>query len=210
MGIPPSPQGHPIDRHFAVNHLGTYLLTRLVLPLMAPSSRIVTVGSEAHRRGSLEVMEHETTAKGQNKLTLKPPSTSHWYAEYGRSKLGNSLMTLELSRQLEQRGSSVTASCVSPGRVATDIFKNLSGVVGMTVHFLAANFFQTPEQGAAGVLRAATDPEYARHVPYLHFGKEASPSAAATRPDLAKEVWALSNQEVGLTAKEDETLWPKH
>lgn len=207
MGVPSSPQAERnIDRHFAVNHLGTYLLTRLLLPLMAPSSRIVTVGSEAHRRGSLEVAEEDNGKV----LVLQAPRTNYWYAEYARSKLGNSLMTTELSRQLQQRGSSVTTSCVSPGRVATDIFKNLSGVVGMAVHFLAANFFQTSEQGAAGVLRAAVAPEYARHVPYIHLGKEATPSAAATCPDLAKKVWALSNIEVGLTAAEEEKLWPQY
>lgn len=34
---------------------GPFLLTRLLLPHLAPAARVVTVASEAHRRGSLRV-----------------------------------------------------------------------------------------------------------------------------------------------------------
>lgn len=43
------------EDHMTPNHFGPYLLTRLLLPMMAPGSRLVSVASEAHRRGSLRV-----------------------------------------------------------------------------------------------------------------------------------------------------------
>jgi NAD(P)-dependent dehydrogenase (short-subunit alcohol dehydrogenase family) len=213
MGIPPletsgDQQHQPLfDRHFKINHLGTYLLTRLLLPSMAPNGRIVTVGSEAHRRGSLHFTNNDKNS------VLQPPQPSNWYSQYARSKLGNSLMTLDLSKRLNERGSTVVTSCVSPGRVATNIFRDLHGVVGTVVNFLASTVFQTPQQGASGVLLAATSPEFSnRNVEYIHMGKEAIPSRAALDSEKAKQLWEYSNQQVGITDDEDERnqLWPRH
>ena len=38
-----------------VNHYGGFLLTRLLLPAMAPHARVVFVASRAHMQGSLRV-----------------------------------------------------------------------------------------------------------------------------------------------------------
>lgn len=45
------------DRHLWVNHLGPYLLTRLLVPAMGEGSRIVNVASRASLVGSLAVRE---------------------------------------------------------------------------------------------------------------------------------------------------------
>jgi NAD(P)-dependent dehydrogenase (short-subunit alcohol dehydrogenase family) len=226
MGVPAletSKSDHQLfDRHFKINHLGTYLLTRLLLPSMAPNGRIVTVGSEAHRRVSLNLFPFKRDASNQEEKNnsggggllwmLEPRQPTNWYSQYARSKLANSLMTLELSRQLNQRGSTIGTSCVSPGRVATNIFRDLHGVIGTVVNFLASTVFQTPEQGASGVLRAATAPEYARkHVKYMHMGKEAVPSSAASDAEKARQLWEYSDKQVGLSEEErTQHLWPKH
>ncbi|KAG7669655.1 hypothetical protein Ndes2437B_g05835 [Nannochloris sp. 'desiccata'] len=225
MGVPPletSYNDHQLfDRHFKINHLGTYLLTRLLLPSMAPNGRIITVGSEAHRRGSLSLAPFNGAASDKTEecsgrssglqWTLEPRQPANWYSQYARSKLGNSLMTLELSRKLSERESTIVTSCVSPGRAATNIFRDLHGVVGTVVNFLASTVFQTPEQGASGVLRAATAPEYARkHVKYIHMGKETMPSVAAIDGEKALQLWEYSNHQVGLSEEERNQLWPKH
>ena len=71
-------------------------------------------------------------------------------------------------------------------------------------------FFQTPQQGASGVLRAATDPVFeGRHVPYIHHAKEAVPSSTAQNTELAAALWEFSNVQVGLSPAEEEALWPK-
>jgi retinol dehydrogenase 14 len=229
MGVPPletassAASEQLFDRHLKINHLGTYLLTRLLLPSMAPNGRIVTVGSEAHRRGSLTLaapfcktptdsgISGSSSSDELQVWELQPAQPSNWYSQYARSKLGNSLMTFELSTQLTKRGSTIKTSCVSPGRVATNIFKDLNGIVGSVVNFLASTVFQTPEQGAAGVLRAATAPEFAtKHIKYIHMGKEAMPSSAALDPGNSRKLWTYSTMHVGLTEEESKNLWPTY
>ena len=92
--LDPLDESTRLDRHFRINHLGTYLLTRLMLPLMKENGRIVTVGSEAHRRANLAFVEQK-----DHQLMLQPSRLSNWYVEYANSKLGNSLMTAELSKR---------------------------------------------------------------------------------------------------------------
>lgn len=53
MGVGPGPDGQ--DQHLAINHYGPFLLTNLLLPQLAPGSRIVNVSSRAHFWGSLAI-----------------------------------------------------------------------------------------------------------------------------------------------------------
>lgn len=199
MGVP--------DGHMRPNHLGPFLLTRLLLPLMAAGSRVVTVASEAHRRAP--ALRISAAAGGQ--LRLEGGEPTYWYPAYGLSKLANVLMTQRLSAQLQQRRSSVTASSVSPGRVATNIFSSVPGVLQPALRWLAAAAFQTPAQGARTILHAALSPELAgRHELYLHNCKPCTTSAAARDPQLAAQLWHWSCQETGLSAAEDAALWPSH
>lgn len=138
------------------------------------------------------------------------PCPPHRLERYGASKLCNLLMTAELSRRLMQRGSSVTACTVSPGRVNTNIFQNIPGLLRRPVELLAGLVFQTPQQGARTVLRAAVAPELAgQHVLYMHAEKEAQPTAVARDPQLAADLWQRSVEAVGLTPEEDACLWPR-
>jgi NAD(P)-dependent dehydrogenase (short-subunit alcohol dehydrogenase family) len=140
MGVPPAADGS--DAHLRPNHLGPHLLTRLLLPRMAPNARIVTVGSEAHYRGSL-AFSHAPDGTP----CLQTQRLWHWYLDYARSKLCNLLMTAELARRLQRSGSSVTAHCVSPGRVATQIFRNAGpAVMQRPLNQVLRTVFQTPEQ----------------------------------------------------------------
>lgn len=83
--------------------------------------------------------------------------------DYARSKLCNLLMTAELSRRLTARHSSVTASCVSPGRVNTHIFANVPGLLRPPLQLLAGLLFQTPQQVGGG-------------------GRQATPACACSGP----------------------------
>lgn len=219
MGVPPNADG--TCGHFAPNHLGPYLLTRLLLPLMAADGRVVTVASEAHRRGSLRIGSaagsggrgsgsgSSAASSSPGGLQLDGPPPAYWYAAYARSKLANVLMTAELARQLERRGSGVTAYSVSPGRVATNIFGNVPGALQAPLRWLAALAFQTPAQGARTVLHAALSPQLAgRSELYLHAQRPCQAAPAASDARLAAQLWQLSNQEVGLSAAEDAALWP--
>ncbi|GAB4821997.1 hypothetical protein N2152v2_009043 [Parachlorella kessleri] len=130
--------------------------------------------------------------------------------DYAHSKLANLLFTAELSRRLQARGSTVTTYCVSPGRVNTNIFGGVPGLLRRPLQVLAGLFFQTPKQGAQTVLTAALAPDLGgQHALYMHGQKEAEPACVAKDAVLAADVWQSSLEVVGLTKNDDERLWPK-
>jgi dehydrogenase/reductase SDR family protein 13 len=132
---------------FGTNHLGPWLFTEKLLPLVqrAPQGRIVNVSSEGHYR-----------AKGIDWDALRKP-TAHTTAlpEYFVSKLCNVLHAKELARRLA--GTKVTTYSVHPGGVASDIWQRRMGKFAL----LLRPFLLTNEQGARTQLRCATDPALA-------------------------------------------------
>jgi NAD(P)-dependent dehydrogenase (short-subunit alcohol dehydrogenase family) len=46
-----------VDQQLRVNHLGPFLLTRLLLPALAPGGRVVNVSSRAHQQGTLRIRD---------------------------------------------------------------------------------------------------------------------------------------------------------
>ena len=112
-----------IEMTFALNHLGYYLLTTLLLGLLKDSTpaRIVNVSSSSH------------FSAGNFRLEDLPNlGINGGYRAYGRSKLCNILFTYELARRLE--GSGVTVNALHPGLVRTDIARN-NGLLGRVVNF---------------------------------------------------------------------------
>ena len=119
---------------FAVNHLAPFLLTNLLLHTLekSDSARIVTVASEAHRRATLAFDDLQSERTRYSGLRA-----------YGASKLANILFTAELSRRLA--GTSVTANCLHPGVVATNIFSAGGGVIGKIIGLLGRWFLLSPQ-----------------------------------------------------------------
>lgn len=93
--------------------------------------------------------------------------------------------------------------------MATNIFASVPGPLRGPLEWLARLTFQTPAQGARGVLRAALAPELrGRHELYSHKGAAAMPSAAARDLALAAALWTLSCRETALSPADDDALWP--
>jgi NAD(P)-dependent dehydrogenase (short-subunit alcohol dehydrogenase family) len=92
-----------IEATFAVNHLGPFLLTNLLLDLLKRSApaRIVNVSSDSHYRGTLDFDDLGYARGGYQILSA-----------YSRSKLANVLFTRSLARRLN--GSGVTANVLQP------------------------------------------------------------------------------------------------
>jgi NAD(P)-dependent dehydrogenase (short-subunit alcohol dehydrogenase family) len=93
---------------FATNHLGPFLLTQLLLERLADQSRVVTVSSRAHYPGVLNLAQ-----------IADPRARYRARAAYSRSKLANVLHTFALARRLA--GTGITANCLHPGVVATNL-----------------------------------------------------------------------------------------
>src|SRR5262245_12294395 len=100
-----------LETTFAVNHIGYFLLTRLLEPTLraAGQARIVNVASRVH---------HGATIRFDD--LMGADGFDGWKA-YGQSKLANIVFTYELARRLA--GTGVTVNCLHPGVVASNFGK---------------------------------------------------------------------------------------
>jgi NAD(P)-dependent dehydrogenase (short-subunit alcohol dehydrogenase family) len=176
-----------IEQTFAVNHLGYFLLTNLLLDLLVASApaRIVVVSSIGHRRGTLD-FDDLGFERGYRVLRA-----------YARSKLANVLFTSELARRLD--GKPVTVNSLHPGAVATHIWSH-APAIARPVLAVAKLFMISPEQGGDRIVYLATSPEVEdRTGGYYEKDRLVTPSRLARDPALATRLWEVSASMVGLT-----------
>ncbi|KAI6172218.1 hypothetical protein M3Y98_00948900 [Aphelenchoides besseyi] len=99
-----------LELHFAVNHLGHFLLTTLLLDMMANDSRIINVSSGFYKQ-CREVPTLQTVhAKYKPQLSPK--------LFYAQSKLANALFTKALSNHITRNAANlptIKVMCVRPG-----------------------------------------------------------------------------------------------
>lgn len=158
-----SVDGHELT--FATNHLGPFLLTRLLLPALTPQARIINVASKVHYRGRMDLDSVDD-----------PRARYSSVAAYARSKLANVLDTLVLARKLG--GSGITVNCLHPGVVATNL---LPGWLNL-IRPLFKRLILTAEQGARTSLYLALAPEAgALQGQYLDEYQQVQPAAAAAQ-----------------------------
>jgi NAD(P)-dependent dehydrogenase (short-subunit alcohol dehydrogenase family) len=175
---------------FGTNHLGHYLLTRLLLDRIRASAapgkpaRIVNVSSDSHY-----------SAKGIDWEDLQRPSrTVTGLHEYEVSKLANVLFTAELARRLP--ASEVTTYALHPGVIASDIWQRR---VPRFLSALPRLFMKSPADGAKTSLYCATSPDVAGDSGrYYAASKEKRPNRAAADEALARTLWDKSAAWVGL------------
>jgi len=176
-----------IEATFAVNHLGYFLLTNLLLDRMqrdAPA-RIVNVASDAHRMaGPLDFDD------------LQSRRLSALVKIYGRSKLANILFTRELAERLE--GTGVTANAFHPGFVGSNFAKN-NGAIAKFAMFALGPLARTTEKGAETGVHLCCSPEVEGETGgYYYDCALYEPTEHAKRAQDAKRLWEVSEQMVGL------------
>jgi NAD(P)-dependent dehydrogenase (short-subunit alcohol dehydrogenase family) len=175
---------------FAVNHLGPFLLTNLLVDLMVASApaRIINVSSEVHRNAKTG-QDFDEVARGAGRY-----SASNAYAA---SKLANILFTIELDRRFVRSG--VTAKALHPGVVATSFGQGEEGSrrMGLLMTLLKP-VLRTPSQGAStSVFLASADPEALDAGVYWSKSEPREPLRAAVDAEVARHLWVLSEQLVG-------------
>ncbi len=179
-----------IETTFAVNHLGYFLLTLLLLDRLKASApaRIVNVASDAHRfaRGRLDF------------ANLQGEKSYAAMRNYGQSKLANILFTRELARRLA--GSGVTVNCLHPGTVATRFAQNNGGFYRFGTRLIAP-FIRTPAKGAETSVYLCASPEVTGVSGQYFSDKRAkSPAKFAQDDDDARRLWEVSAQMTGAGA----------
>jgi NAD(P)-dependent dehydrogenase (short-subunit alcohol dehydrogenase family) len=176
-----------LEMTFALNHLAYFLLTNLLLPALkaSPSARVVNVSSGSHYNKQLDFTDL------QMKRFYQPMQA------YGRSKLANILFSNELARRLS--GMHVTSNAVSPGMVATDIWKKVNRWLTPVIFPLVQRVAKPPLEGAQTSIYLATSPEVEGVTGKYYADKHPVRSSAASYDlQVARRLWEVSLQFVGL------------
>ena len=168
---------------FATNHLGPFLLTTLLLPMLerAQQGRIINVSSGAHG-----------FVKGINFDDLNYQSGFSTFKVYGHSKLCNLLFTHALSDRTSATAISVNA--LHPGAVTTNLGAQ-NGWYVKPLYALLSLFFRSPQRGAQSSVFLATRPEGASSKGrYFYDSKAIEPKPWALDRDAAARLWDMSVQ----------------
>ncbi len=182
-----------IEMTLALNHLGYFLLTNLLLDALKASApaRIINVSSYGHARGEIDFDDPQGRGKYNGMKA------------YRQSKLANLLFTYELARRLE--GTGVTVNAVNPGLVATRFgFNNLPRVNGRAIKTLMGLyqlFGTSPEKGAETSIYLASSSEVAG-VTGGYFEKKGPTRSSLASHDEASalRLWRLSAEMTGVAA----------
>lgn len=190
MALPRLEQVRGIEKQFATNHLGHFLLTHFLQPALGHQQpvRVVVVSSAAHRQAPRAGIDFDNLSGDKGYSSFRA---------YGQSKLANVLFANELARRLPA-GS--TANSLHPGVIRTNLGRNMQGPLPLLMGVFFFPFMKSPEQGAATTCYVATSPAVdgvtGRYFADCH---EARPSGISLDQALAKRLWTTSETLLGLT-----------
>jgi NAD(P)-dependent dehydrogenase (short-subunit alcohol dehydrogenase family) len=205
-GVMACPFGHTVDgfeTQFGTNHLGHFLLTNLLAPLLldGPPSRLVSLSSRGHAFASVD---------------LDDPNFEHTvydeFVAYGRAKTANALFAVGAQQHWGGRG--LLALSVHPGGIHTELGRHMTPEVLAGLQQKVASMgrtfnWKTIPQGAATQVWAATAPELTDHGgAYLEdcsvaevTDGPAAPNGVrsyAVDPAMAEALWQASVRWTGL------------
>ncbi|XP_058262028.1 retinol dehydrogenase 13 isoform X2 [Hemibagrus wyckioides] len=191
------------ETQLAVNHLGHFLLTNLLLGILKSSapSRVVNVSSIAHVGGYfiLSVCFCVGEIHIDDLFFDKRPYNS--LDSYRQSKLANVLF----SRQLAQRmkGTGVTSYSLHPGVIHTELGRHVKSqypLLSYVLTLFSLLLLKTPWQGAqTSIYCAVTEGLEDKSGCYFSDCAEKEPGPEAKDDELARRLWDESARLVGLT-----------
>ncbi len=181
-----------LEMAFAVNYLAPFLLTNLLLDVLKASvpTRIVNVSSEAHENGYIKMDD------------LQAKKNYRSFRAYGQSKLAPIMFTYELARRLQ--GTGVTANCLHPGFVATNIGQSgVWPVARPLAKFVLSFLGVSPVEGAGISIYLATSPDV-EGVTSKYFVKSIPRQSVPISYDesLQRQLWEESAKLVKLPVDE--------
>ena len=173
---------------FATTHLGHFMLTHQLLPLVEASQagRIVVTSSVAHFFGGDFDFERLRKPSSSTFLMAEP------FRAYGRSKLANLLFVRELARRLQ--GSKVLVNSFHPGSVKTEIWRGTPGLFNA----LISPALISEREGAQTQIFLATSPALTQSGQHWFRKKVERGSRLSRDPELARQLWTYSEQALGI------------
>jgi NAD(P)-dependent dehydrogenase (short-subunit alcohol dehydrogenase family) len=169
-----------IEMNWAVNVLAPFLLTRLLLPVLkagAPSRVVILTG----RYSPKVALMFDDLQLGRD--------FSPWTAAR-QATLAKILLTAELGRRVP--ASSVSANCVYPGPVRTELQTKLPWHYRLLVLPIRL-FFQSPSQGARGPVFVASASEMEQvSGGYFERARQVHLAPEAVDPHNGRRLWEIA------------------
>lgn len=179
-----------IESTFAINHMGYFITTHLLLDMLkeSPAGRIVNVASEAHRMGNTS-FDDINCEKAYNSMKV-----------YGQSKFNNILFTYELAKRIKEH-KNLTVNCLHPGVIGSNFGQTGAAWFRFGAKLLKP-FFLTNEQGAETQIYLATSPEV-EGVSGKYFDKKKPVRSSKISYDenAWKKLWEISEGLVKIDLK---------
>jgi retinol dehydrogenase 12 len=178
-----------IENTFAVNHLGYFLFTNLLLHKLKGTNeaRIVNVSSAAHSFLK-EIQWHDINFKNNFGQGIRP---------YGQSKLANLLFTRHLAIKLSTDNISVNA--IHPGGVNTSLGSQNKAWYSKPLRLILRPFFRSPLKGAESIIYLSTKQDDGITGEYFVDSKIHSSSSYSKNLEEAHKLWSLSEELVNQT-----------
>lgn len=166
---------------FATNHLGHFLLTMSLMPLLEKGhARIISISSEAHKMGKPDFDD------------LQSEKSYSSFKAYGTAKLFNIYFAKSLAERYANKG--ITAYVLHPGVVSTGFGAGLSGF-GKIMLSLARPFMISAEKGAETTIYLATEPKIeSKSGQYFKKKKVVKLSAMANDVSARNRLWEISEK----------------
>jgi NAD(P)-dependent dehydrogenase (short-subunit alcohol dehydrogenase family) len=179
-----TPEG--FEKTFATNHLGPFLLTNLLLPLITRTheARIINLASDSHYYGKLNLED----------LQMK----KHYggFRAYAASRLATVFFTQELSQRLEGKG--VTVNSVHPGHAATNIWPETKGLMKLGLKIANRNAISAEAGSLTSIYLASSEKVAGITGKYFDKKEIKEPSKKCGDMELQKTLWKKSEELVGL------------
>jgi WW domain-containing oxidoreductase len=181
MALPRLEQVRGIEKQFATNHVGHFLLVTSIMDRLADGARVVIVSSDGHRGAPKEGIAFDNLSGEKGYSPIRA---------YGQSKLANILFARSLAKRLEGRA---TANSLHPGVITTNLGRHINPILSAVLGIFFMPFAKSVAQGAATSCLLAANPNVqgvtAR---YYSDCQEAASSANAKDDALAERLWEVS------------------
>ena len=169
---------------YQTNHLGHFLLTQSILPLLEKGhARIINVSSEGHKMGKADFDDLQWETRPYSAMKA-----------YGMAKLFNIYFTKTLAEKYADKG--ISSFALHPGVVKTSFGAEVGGLSRVLLS-LASPFMISAEQGAQTSIYLATEPGVdAKSCQYFIKNKMAKSSVLAWSEANRNQLWDVSMKQV--------------
>jgi NAD(P)-dependent dehydrogenase (short-subunit alcohol dehydrogenase family) len=194
MGNPPTVTDEGYEIQFGTNHVGHFLLTKLLLPTLqktvastSPADvRVVTVSSVGHNAApSFEEMTSTNT--------LLESST---WTRYGASKAANILFAAELARRCPE----ILSVSIHPGAVSSNLYDHAKASSPVMKYGLtsASLFLRSVPTGALNQIFAAGAKRelLVNGAYYVPIGTRSEHNRYADDADMGRRLWEWTEAEI--------------